>query len=91
MRSVGRLWGGCALVMAAASLAGAATFTWTGGRCCDRDECDNWTYTGLPATCYPSTSSDDVTIPSIYGGWTIDLVDIELLDDVTILDSVDFG
>ena len=80
------------LGMACAALCLAASFTWVGqgeDEDYDWDTCDNWAAVGIPPQCYPSTESDDATIPYTEGGWTINLID-EQIEDLTIEGSVDF-
>jgi len=77
-------------VACTAALGLAATFTWVGQGEDDRwDTCDNWATVGIPLQCYPSTSSDDATIPYAVGGWTVSLIDIGI-DDFVIGGSVEF-
>ena len=79
-------------VACTAALGLAATFTWVGQGEGDRwDTCDNWAAVGLPLQCYPSTDSGDATIPYVEGGWTVDLIDVDRMDDLTIAGSVDFA
>ncbi|TWT45522.1 hypothetical protein RAS1_19480 [Phycisphaerae bacterium RAS1] len=88
-----RKWLGVLAAAGTAATALGASFTWTGGHGSNWTDCGSWSYTGLPSSCYPSTKSDDVTIPVRQGGggWTIDLVNIDQVDDITIFESVDFG
>ncbi|TWT41138.1 hypothetical protein RAS1_38310 [Phycisphaerae bacterium RAS1] len=79
------------LAAAVGATALAASFEWTGQRGSTWTTCDNWTYTGLPPACYPSVNSDDVTIPYESGGWTINVISIDHLDDMTIYGDVTFG
>ncbi|TWT41190.1 hypothetical protein RAS1_38840 [Phycisphaerae bacterium RAS1] len=91
MRYETKRWAGLALTLTMVATASAASFEWTGQRGASWNNCDNWTYTGLPAACYPSTASDDVTIPYEDGGWPIDLISVDHVDDLTIYGDVTFG
>ena len=79
-------------VACTAALGLAASFTWVGQGQDDRwDTCDNWAAVGIPPQCYPSTDSDDATIPYTEGGWMVDLIDIDRIDDFVIGGSVEFA
>ncbi|MBU0638293.1 MAG: hypothetical protein KKB50_05465 [Planctomycetes bacterium] len=74
-----------------AAVAVAASYSWVGlGADDDWDTCDNWAKTGLGGECYPSSTNDDATIPVSESTWTIDLIEVDEMDDLTILSSVDF-
>jgi hypothetical protein len=79
-------------VACTAALGLGATFVWVGQGEDDRwDTCDNWAPVGIPPECYPSAVSDDAIIPYLSGGRTVDLIDIDRIDDFVIAGSVEFA
>jgi hypothetical protein len=78
-------------VACTAAVALAGTYRWIGeGQDHDWDTCDNWTILGLGEECYPSTQADDATIPYVAGGWTVNLINVDRMDDLTIAGDVTF-
>ncbi|MCG3126876.1 MAG: hypothetical protein CHACPFDD_01731 [Phycisphaerae bacterium] len=68
----------------------AASYTWVGQGADDEwSTCRNWVVVGLGG-CYPNDSGDDATIPYSASGWSINLIDINQIDDFTIDSDVAF-
>jgi len=69
----------------------ATTYQWIGqGEDDNWDTCDNWAMTGMGEECYPSTEADDGWIPYTEGGWTVNLINVGPIDDLTVAGSVRF-
>ncbi|MGE0481160.1 MAG: hypothetical protein AB7Q17_11875 [Phycisphaerae bacterium] len=70
-----------------------APFTWNGSVDLLWTRCANWSHSGFPATCYPSSSADDVTIPYVGSpgatDWVIAFPNVTV-DDVVIYESTKF-
>ena len=80
-------------VACTAALGLAANFTWVGqGEDDNWGTCDNWSVIGISQCCYPSSTSDDATIPQEEdpNGWSVKLIDVDRMDDLTIQGHVTF-